>query len=202
MNVENKIMYHIHKSNKYDDLWKENNEFIVDDNFISECGKAIPNFNTNVYVDNGEIASLSRVLKYYLEQGIENQDSKVIQKLLEDAFVIIYNVNRTKCESALEICRQKQFPMLPSRLHSIWVTDKDGLDFWSQQLSGNKEVFELVLTGELFKSSDIFIPDDQLTLVEAVKQAENYWNPVFIPEAEEKKEYLFQGKVLVKKKLL
>lgn len=201
MKVANKTMYHIHNSNEYDDLWQVNNELMVDNNFLSKCGRAIPEFNTIIYGNNGEVGSLSWALKYYLEQGIENQDPKLIQKLLEEAFMIISNVNRTKCEAALEICRRQQFPMLPSRLHSIWVTDKDGLDFWLQQLSG-REIFELDLTGELFKSSDIFIPDDNLTLEEAVRQSENYWDPVFTPEAEERKEYLFQGKVLVKKKLL
>lgn len=201
MKIENKIMYHIHTSNEYDDMWQENNEFIVDDNFISKCGRAIPEFNTNIYLMNGEPWSLSWEIKHCLEEGIENQDPALIQALLKDSFRIITNVNRTKCEAALEICRRQQFPMLPSRLHSIWVTDKDCLDFWLQQLSG-REIFELDLTGELFKSSNIFIPDDNLTLEEAVKQSENYWNPVFTPEAEEKKEYLFQGKVLVKKKLL
>lgn len=200
MEVKNKTMYHIHQSNEYDDLWQENNEFIVDHNFISKCGRAIPDFNTNIYLMNEDPCSLSWVIKHYLEEGIEKQDPKLIHSLLEDAFMIISNVNRTKCEAALEICRCQFFPTLPSRLHSIWVTDQEGLDFWSHRLSGS-EIFELDLTGNLFKSSDIYIPDDNLTLEEAVKQAETYWNPIFTPEAEEKKEYLFQGKVLVKKRI-
>ncbi len=195
MEVKNKTMFHIHQSNEYDDLWQENNEFIVDHNFISKCGRAIPDFNTNIYLMNEDPCSLSWVIKHYLEEGIEKQDPKLIHSLLEDAFMIISNANRTKCEAALEICRRQLFPMLPSRLHSIWVTDQACLDFWSHRLLG-KEIFELDLTGNLFKSSDIYIPDDRLTLEEALKQTEDYWNPVFTPEAEEKKNIYFKEKYL------
>ncbi len=201
MKVENKIMYHIHTSNEYDDMWRENNEFMVDDNFISKCGRAIPDFNTICYNTDGEKGSLAYAIKYYLEEEIEHQDPEVMRDLLEYVYMIISNANRTKCEMALEICRSNYFSSLPSRLHSIWGTDKDGIEFWRHKLLGS-DVYELSLTGELFKSSAILLPNDNLTLEESIKQAEYYWNPVFIPEAEKKKEYLFQGKVLVKKKLL
>ena len=200
MYVQNKLMYHIHTSNEYDELWQEGNEIVVDDNFNSECGLSIPYFNTNVICSDESVNSLQYFLKKYLDQGIENLDSKIIEALLKDSYRIIYNANRTKCEAALEICRRQKFKLYPSRLHSIWVTDKECLDFWISILKG-KEIFELDLTGTLFKTSDIYIPDNHLSLSEAIKQAENYWNPIFTKEAEEKKEYLFQGKVLIKNKI-
>lgn len=200
MYVQNKLMYHIHTSNEYDELWQEGNEIVVDDNFNSECGLSIPYFNTNVICSDESVNSLQYFLKKYLDQGIENLDSKIIEALLKDSYRIIYNANRTKCEAALEICRRQKFKLYPSRLHSIWVTDKECLDFWISILKG-KEIFELDLTGTLFKTSDIYIPDNYLSLSEAIKQAENYWNPIFTKEAEEKKEYLFQGKALIKKKI-
>ena len=36
MEVKNKTMFHIHRSNKYDELWQEANEIIIDDNFNSD----------------------------------------------------------------------------------------------------------------------------------------------------------------------
>lgn len=200
MYVQNKPMYHIHTSNEYDELWQEGNEIVVDDNFNSECGLSIPYFNTNVICSDESVNSLQYFLKKYLDQGIENLDSKIIEALLKDSYRIIYNANRTKCEAALEICRRQKFKLHPSRLHSIWVTDKECLDFWISILKG-KEIFELDLTGTLFKTSDIYIPNNHLSLSEAIKQSENYWNPIFTKEAEEKKEYLFQGKVLIKNKI-
>ena len=200
MEVKNKTMYHIHTPNEYDELWQEGNELIIDDDFNSECGLVIPYFNTNVRCFNGDFASIEGFLKKYLDQGIENLDIEVIKALLEDSYRIIHNANRIKCEAALEICRRQKFKLYPSRLHSIWVTDKNNIDFWLDTLVG-KEVFELDLTGTLFKTSDIYIPDNHLSLTQTIKEAENYWNPVFTKEAEEKKEYLFQGKVLIKKRL-
>ncbi len=200
MEIKNKTMYHIHRPNQYDELWQAGNELIIDDTFVSECGMAIPYFNTNVICDDDSVRSLEGFLKGYLEQGVENLDLETIQLLLKDSYRIIHNANRAKCEAALEICRRQKFKLCPSRLHSIWVTDKDNIDFWSDILTG-KEIFELDLTGRLFKTSDIYIPDNHLSLAQAIKEAENYWNPVFTEEAEAKKEYLFQGQVLIKKKI-
>ncbi|CCY47058.1 putative uncharacterized protein [Firmicutes bacterium CAG:822] len=200
MQVENKTMYHIHTPNKYDEMWQEGNELIIDDNFYSECGLSIPYFNTDVVCSNGSLISIVGPLRKYLDEGIEKLTMEEIKTIFEDVYRILYNNNRTKCEAALEICRREKFKLCPSRLHSLWVTDKDNLDYWLNILNG-KEIYELNLTGTLFKTSDIYIPDDNLSLVQAIKAAESYWNPNFTEEAEEKKEYLFQGTALIKRKI-
>lgn len=200
MQVENKTMYHIHTPNEYDEIWQEGHELIIDDNFYSECGLTIPYFNTDVISSNGNLISIVNPLRKYLDEGIEQLTTEEIMAMLEDVYRILYNANRTKCEAALEICRREKFKLCPSRLHSIWVTDKDNLDYWLNIIRG-KEVFELDLTGTLFKTSDIYIPDDYLSLAQAIKVAESYWNPTFTEEAEKKKEYLFQGKALIKRKI-
>lgn len=200
MQVENKTMFHIHTPNEYDEIWQEGNELIIDDTFYSECGLSIPYFNTNVVCSDGSLISIVGPLRKYLDEGIEKLTMEEIKTILKDVYRIIYNANRTKCEAALEICRREKFKLCPSRLHSIWVTDKDNLDYWVNILRG-KEIFELNLTGTLFKTSDIYIPDDNLSLVQAIKAAESYWNPNFTEEAEKKKEYLFQGNALIKRKI-
>lgn len=200
MKVINKIMYHIHTNNEYDNIWQENTKFIVDKDFPSVHGLAIAYFNTNIICSDGSISSLQYQLEHFLQQDIENLNSRLIKRLLQDSYRIIYNANQTKCEAALEFCRRKKYKHLPSRLHSIWVTDKDNLDFWLDILRG-REIFEVSLTGNLFKSSDIYIPDDNMNLSDAIIAANQYWNPVFTEEAEKAKEYLFQGKVLVKRKI-
>lgn len=68
MNIKHKIMYHIHTSNEYDDLWQEGNEITIDDNFYSECGMSIPDFNTNVMCSDGSASSLEYFLKKYSKQ--------------------------------------------------------------------------------------------------------------------------------------
>lgn len=200
MQVENKTMFHIHTPNEYDEIWQEGNELIIDDNFYSECGLSIPYFNTDVVSSDGSLISIVGPLRKYLDEGIEKLTMEEIKTIFEDVYRILYNNNRTKCEAALEICRREKFKLCPSRLHSLWVTDKDNLDYWLNILNG-KEIYELNLTGTLFKTSDIYIPDDNLSLVQAIKAAESYWNPNFTEEAEEKKEYLFQGTALIKRKI-
>lgn len=200
MEVKNKTMFHIHRSNKYDELWQEANEIIIDDNFNSECGLSIPYFNTNIICSDDTIDSLEWYLKDYLNQGIENLDIDLITRLIKDSYRIIHNANKCKCEAALEICRRQKFKLYPSRLHSIWVTDKANLDYWLNILTG-KTIFELELTGTLFKTSDLYIPDNHLSLGQAIEAAKAYWNPVFTKEALNQREYLFQGKALIKRKI-
>lgn len=200
MQVENKTMFHIHTPNEYDEIWQEGNELIIDDNFYSECGLSIPYFNTDVVSSDGSLISIVGPLRKYLDEGIEKLTMEEIKTILKDVYRILYNNNRTKCEAALEICRREKFKLCPSRLHSIWVTDKDNLDYWLNILRG-KEIFELNLTGTLFKTSDIYIPDNNLTLAQSIEVAESYWDPTFTEEAEKKKEYLFQGNALIKRKI-
>lgn len=62
-------------------------------------------------------------------------------------------------------------------------------------------LYRVSVTGNLFKSSDSFIPDDELTAREMYEESSKYWNPVFSEEDLCKAEYLFQGKVKVLEKI-
>ena len=203
MEVKNKVMYHYHKLGLYDNIWQVGNELIVSDNFNSYYGKIINNFNTAVKYNNGSVSLEMIIEKILKEIGIENIDLKTIEYLLKDSLNIITNTNIFNRELMLEDFRKDYFPNLPSRLHSIWVTDDKSLDFWEKQMSNNKKLvlYRVSVTGNLFKSSDSFIPDNELTAKEMYESSFNYWNPIFKEEDLCKAEYLFQGKVKVLEKV-
>ncbi len=201
MEVKDKIMYHYHRLGIYDDIWQIGNEIIVDDNFNSYYGSIIDKFSTGVKCVNG-IFSLDRVIDEYIDDiGLGNVDLNTIEDLLKCSSLIIKNINIYNRELMLEKYRKENNPKLPSRLHSIWLADKESLSFWKGQFSGKLKLYRVSITGELFKSSDDFIPDDELTAKEMYETSSNYWNPTFKEEDLCKAEYLFQGKVKVLEKI-
>lgn len=203
MEVKDKIMYHYHRLGIYDDIWQVGNEIIVDDNFNSYCGSIIDKFTTAVKCENG-IFSLEKIIDKYLNDiSIENVDLKTITNLLKASSAIITKADMYNRELMLEKYRKENNPKLPSRLHSIWLADKESLNFWKEQLNGgrNLTLYRVSVTGNLFKSSDSFIPDDELTAKEMYQVSSKYWNPVFSEDDLCKAEYLFQGKVKVLEKI-
>ena len=201
MEVKDKIMYHYHRLGIYDDIWQVGNEITVDDNFNSYCGSIVDKFSTGVKCVNG-IFSLDRVIDEYIDDiGLGNVDLNTIEDLLKCSSLIIKNINIYNRELMLEKYRKENNPKLPSRLHSIWLADKESLSFWKGQFSGKLKLYRVSITGELFKSSDDFIPDDELTAKAMYEASSNYWNPTFKEEDLCKAEYLFQGKVKVLEKI-
>ena len=203
MEVSDKIMYHYHRLGIYDDIWQVGNEITVDDNFNSYCGSIVDKFSTGVKCKNG-LVPLERIIDNYLyDIGVENIDLETITNLLKDSSAIITNANMYNRELMLEKYRKEHNSDLPSRLHSIWLADKKSLNFWEGQLNGRRKLklYRVSVTGNLFKSSDSFIPDDELTVKEMYEASSTYWNPTFKEEDLCKAEYLFQGKVKVLEKI-
>lgn len=214
MEVKNKEMYHIHRNGIHDDIWKVGNEIIIDDNFNSSfCSNLdVP---SGVRTSDGEICTLT----YYIEKIIKSIDSK--EKLLElkqldekdfinkgnyliqvlrDSSIKLNNLSIKNREEALEEVRKEKFNNLPSRFHSIWLCDEKSINFWMKKLRKDSTVFKVFVTGEMFKSNDYLLPTDGKTKAEQKIEAEYYWNPKINDELyKEKVEYLFQGKVKVKK---
>ena len=203
MKVKDKVMYHYHKLGIYDDKWQVGNKIMVDDNFNSFCGSIVEKFTTAVKCENG-IFSLEKIIDEYLDDiGIENVDLNTITNLLKASSDIITKADMYNRELMLEKYRKENNPKLPSRLHYIWLADKESLNFWEGQLNGRRKLklYRVSVTGNLFKSSDSFIPDDELTAKEMYEASSTYWNPVFSEEDLCKAEYLFQGKVKVLEKI-
>lgn len=200
MNVENKKMYHIHTSNKYDDIWTIGNEITIDDNFLSYFYESLLNFTGRVPVIGGGEESFASVIKGYLKHNLDNE---TYIKLLKEASNMLSKFQMSRRELVLENYRKKFFPNLPSRKNSIWLCDEKSLEFWKSKLELNntKKLFEVSATGNLFESSDNLLPDDNSSINEGFSQCERYWNPEKDKIDETCREYLFQGKIKILRKI-
>lgn len=204
MEIKDKIMYHYHKVGIHDEKWEVGNELVIDNDFISYYSEVLNEFNTSVPTTDGELESFDKIIKYYLkDENFDKIDRELAKRMMTTARRIIMGANVFKRELALEECRKQFYPELPSRLHSIWVAEEKQLPFWKEQFNENDtELFELELNGNLFKSSDKFLPNDYLRMHEINEQSKKYWDPKFETEEEDNKaEYLFQGKVKILKKV-
>lgn len=203
MEVKDKEMYHFHNNKVHNDVWVPGNEIIVDDNFESNFLKILRYYTTAVTTAEGDLVAFHNIIDNYLKQ---DQDKETYIKLLKDASHFLYGVCLFKREMALEEVRKQKYPNLPSRKHSIWLCDEQGVEFWKDQISNKGEIqtdlYKVLVTGNLFKSSDEFIPDSNLNYEDILKQCEDYWNPNFEDEKrKERAEYLFQGKVKILEKV-
>lgn len=203
MLVKDKVMYHYHRLGHHDSIWKPNSEIIVDQTFHSYLGSVLTEFTTSVTVADDSLRTFDDVLDYYLEEeNIEKIDKELLKRILTESRRIIGAMNVYNRELALEEVRKEYFKHLPSRLHSIWVCEEEHLDFWKKTLKGQLELYQVKLDGNLFHSSDLFLPAETLKVSEMRKEAEKYWNPNFQTEEEMlSSEYLFQGKVKVMEKV-
>ena len=209
MYIENKKMYHYHTPNNYDELWQVGNELIVDDKFKSNYYNCIVNkTKTGVITTDKKIISFNRIIEDYMSKNdlINNyQEIKILDDdnlkieayklhiLLDKAYRIIADSAQQNREIALEKYRRYNYPNLPSRAHSIWVIDEEQLDFWGTKLIKNSNLFELNLTGELFKSCDDYLPNEGLSINDAYALSDKYWNPDLEHINNDTVEYLFQG---------
>ena len=216
MKVENFKMYHYHTKNEYDNLWKKGNVIEIDDKFKSVLIKRIEQ-STTYYTKDKKHDELFSSLRYNINRL---KDPKFIEELanlskngivdsaenLSDYFDMILGIFKNYLirdrEYILECVRQKYYPELPSRYHSIWICDERSKNHWNKYLCRDKVLYEVSLTGRLFKSSDSFIPDYRQELYVMEELAHRYWNPKFETEKQEDEaEYLFQGNVKILKRI-
>ena len=215
----NKTMYHFHVHNGYDPLWKKDNEIIVDKKFNIPKQYFIKNFSTGVYCINPDgMKPIEEVIELLLEhvntkekllelkeadEGVFLYNMKNMINLLKDSSQIIRYASIYNLESALEETRVRYYSVLPSRLNSMFVIDDDNLDFWWKTYKQlDADLYELSLTGNLFKTSAAFTPPLGASHQDTVRMAHAYWNPRIENEFDIKNtEYLFNGKAKILRKI-
>lgn len=198
--MEKQELYHFHKAGCYDHFWKVGNTINVSNDFKSSTYKRFCDFTTASSTFTKDKANLQDVINYYFESGEIN--GKIAMKIIEEAYRVSFRANEFKRESALENFRVNNNHMYPSRLHSMYLTDEKGILEWSKKFGrSNLELYRVEIEGDIFKTSEFFIPDETLPYDKFYEKSYYYWNPNFKKAPEDSNEYLAQGKVLIKEKI-
>lgn len=211
--MQDRELYHIHLKNNIDKKWQVNNIINVGKNFNSVMSERQKNFSQIIKVEQADgiiLSNYSTIIASYFDrikdlQKIEKGDLKELKSLLEIGYKMSYNADFFKRETALEDFRKDYKNELPSRLHSIYLCDKDGLDYWKDTLSnyGQKkcEIFEVEVDGVVFKTNEHLLPNEVSTYEEMYNKASIYWNPKQKDCSRETNEYLAQGKIKILSKI-
>lgn len=199
-------LYHIHRSNENNKIWQPNNKIIMKEDSQTGLYKQHMNFNqgvlcqTNTGTQKVLLSELLRAKMSLLQYRafINQRDMMEILQLLNGAANLSDQADIFKREQALELYRQKYVPHLPSRLHSIYLCDKEGRDYWYDILEGDsKYIFEVKATGNIFKTNEQLLPDEILSYEDTYKQAQKYWEPTIGSDMNMTNEYLVQGEIEV-----
>lgn len=198
--MEKMELYHIHKIGDHDKNWHESALIEVKENFKNTMYKRYQDFTTALPIEGGGSINL---YDFILMLQYSNQlNEKKIKDIIDYSYRISFNANSFKRETVLENYRKDNTSTKPSRLHSIYMTDEKGIDSWITKLGvENIELFRVEAEGNIFKTNEIFIPDETLSYEKAYDKSYYYWNPNFKKAPIDSNEYLVQGKVKVLEKI-
>jgi len=211
-------LYHLHLKGNHDDKWKENKEIVITDKFVNRLARKVNSFNDctslskldNITKEVNAILAynnfepfskmpLHLILEYLLNPNIDLKTQKI---LLQEAKRIVFEASIFKREMAMENFRKDNFGNLPSRLHCLYATNEEGIDYWERQLmDGNLDIFRIEVIDEPFKTNEVFIPIESSSYEEMYSNSFRYWKPKFKNVPEECSEYLVQGKVKIMEKV-
>lgn len=206
-----KELFHVHvdEKNNKNHKWKVNNIITVGADFDSIMSKRHNSFNSCVDTVDGNTHELMPIYQYIASVFVQINDDTVIKgeklelikEMLLNCYNIVYNDNFFKREAGLEECRKDNFSSSPSRLHSIYLCDKDGLEYWTDAISmcrtKDVSIFKVLADGNIFKSNEQLLPVETCTYGQTYSGAFKYWNPKFDSVPSCTNEYLVQGKVKV-----
>ena len=196
-------LYHIHKPNKYDELYTVGN--------VIEVGKE-ENDMRNKYLNSND--KYGKLLRYKISGGLYSYgpDKKIItldtiDEMTElDKAVLCshiygrsFDTMKDIRELMLEEVRSMYYPEFTSRYTCMWLADENSLDYWCDIIhSEGYPVYEMDVSGKLFASTSKLLPWIMDDPNDMYKKAYKYWKPSYedLKDANDK-EYLFEGKAKV-----
>lgn len=196
--VVNKKLYHFDSFDN-EEMWHEGNEFKIDKNYTSFAGFFFK--DEPIYYDKEKKIKLFDAIDY-AKRGLLTKEEYI--DLSNKLKVYLYNEPISYIEYILESIRRLEYPTYVSRAHCLYLTDYAGIDFWKEHLRA-KNLYEVLVSGKLFQSYNVLLPDYRNSIENRGYQARCYWRgDLGVLPFEHKiddKEYLFQGRVKVLRKL-
>lgn len=208
-------LYHIHKSNYHDKKWEVGNSLNVSEYFTNSIGNRQDSFSTSVDISfDNELTTINchhainMLLSDILNSDtISKEQLQKIKNTLNASLDVLHSASMFKIESALENYRIKYYSNLPSRLHCVYLTDRDGLKYFEETIGNsvlNKDksyfIYRVLATGNIFKTNPDLLPREDTSYISAFNKSELYWNPIFKNVDNSHNEYLVQGTVKVLEK--
>lgn len=190
------MFYHIHRKGICDEIWHTGSNITVSSSFQSDLG----NFT---YVED----FLKRIFdnNYDIDEAISIFSDKELVRFIGCSSTfqraeILANLYFYRREMAMEEARKKYAPHAPSRMHCLYLTDESDLPYWQGIVGdGQYEIFEIDASGNIFATSDYYLPNMQDPYAKQLISSKTYWNPTLIRLFP--KEYLFQGTCHVLKRI-
>ena len=191
-------LYHFVNKDSSNDMWEVGNDFIIDNKYNSYSNHFFRDGINLNYKNEPLYNACDRIL----EKTLSDEELKEVINIIKE---YVYNTPVTLREYILEKIRKEEYPQLISREHCLFLTDKESLKFWKERFSEIKKALFLVeVSGILLCSHDCLLPGRCNSIKFQEYQARCYWenklkeNPYHVTND---REYLFQGKVKVLKKI-
>lgn len=198
--VNNKTMYCVHRitnNEEIEKLWHVGSEFTINDEIDSRMCQNVMYSNPLPYLtlSDGTKERID-ILAKNIVSNFENYKPIDVCAVLKELYENHINSLIDCREVIYENSRKNKYHYLPSRMHSIWLCDKEDIESWQYQLGDNTKTYEVNVTGTLFKTSDIYLSRLNSSINDSLNMAEKYWNHDSKPLGGNT-EYLFQGDVKV-----
>ena len=213
-------LFHIHLLGNHDEQYQVGKEFIVNPLvFNNRMYDRVMNMNPTVPCDSysdlveylnrllkmhglpmfEDRINLGELLEFVISQGCSPDE---LRKVLIDAKNIILNEGINIREIALENYRKDYCNDKPSRFHSLFACNEEGLNFWIQQIRDNElDIFRIEVDEEPFVSNELLLPNEKLSYGEKIIDSCKYWYPNKEYLNNERDEYLVQGGVKILEKV-
>ena len=198
--MEKMELYHIHANNNHDRMWHEKAVINIKETFKNKLYERYNGFTTAIPIEDVGNVNLYDLILQVCHMG--KIDEQLTNELIQYAYKVSYYASCFKRETAMENYRKDKGYKYPSRLHSVYLTDEAGIDAWMQKLGKQDlQLFRVLVEGNIFKTNEIFIPDETLPYSVAYSDSYHYWNPNFRIAPKDSNEYLVQGKIKILEKI-